>query len=104
MANITPTKEALLLNTALNEAGLETKLEHWDGHKHIDIFIPSKKVYIEVDGVQHYTSDRQILSDLQRNHYSDDDGYRTIRIPSLLIPSKLESIVKAVVKTCSALE
>lgn len=30
MTNITPSKEALLLNNALNEADTKTELEHWD--------------------------------------------------------------------------
>jgi len=53
-----PTENARILNEALNKVGIETKLEHWDGHKHVDIFIPKGKIYIEIDGPQHYTSPR----------------------------------------------
>jgi len=38
MYRVEPTENALSLNSALNAVGIETVLEHWDGHKHIDIF------------------------------------------------------------------
>jgi len=95
MANITPSKEALLLNTALREAGIGTELEHWDGHKHVDIYVPKAQLYIEVDGIQHYTNVRQILSDFQRDHYSDDDGFRTLRIPAHIVEDKAQEIAEA---------
>ena len=46
MSNIRPTKEALLLNKELNKVGILTELEHWDGHKHVDIYVPAGKLYI----------------------------------------------------------
>jgi len=98
MGNIQPTKEALLLNEALQKLGIETVLEHWDGHKHVDIFIPKGKLYIEVDGIQHLTSVNQIMSDFQRDHYSDDEGFHTMRIPSMIVEEKAGSIAKAITK------
>lgn len=71
MSNIRPTKEALLLNKELNKAGILTELEHWDGHKHVDIYVPAGKLYIEIDEEQHYTSVKQISSDFRRDHYSE---------------------------------
>lgn len=98
MSNIKPTEEELILNKALNDLGIETKLQHWDGHKHIDIFIPAGKIYIEVDGVNHLTDVRQIMSDFQRDHYSDDDGFHTLRIPSETVPEQAETIALAIAK------
>jgi len=98
MSNIKPTKEALLLNEALKKEDIETKLEYWDGHKHVDIYVPKGKLYIEIDGVHHYTSVRQIISDFQRDHYSDDEGFRTLRIPSSIIFEEVGSITKAVIR------
>ncbi len=96
MGNIKPTEKELILNKALNDLGIETKLQHWDGHKHVDIFIPAGKVYIEVDGPQHYTTVNQILSDFQRDHFSDDEGFHTLRIPAESIPEQVPAIVNAI--------
>lgn len=98
MSNIKPTKEAILLNEALRKEKIKTELEHWDGHKHVDIYIPAGKLYIEIDGIQHYTNVKQITSDFQRDHYSDDEGFRTLRLPSSIIFEEVDYIVKAVVK------
>ena len=98
MSNIRPTKEALLLNRELNKAGILTELEHWDGHKHVDIYVPVGKLYIEIDGEQHYTSVTQISSDFRRDHYSEMEGYRTFRIPSFVVDKKLGGITKAILE------
>ncbi len=98
MSNIKPTKEALFLNKAFKEEGIETELEHYDNHKHIDIYIPKGKLYIEIDGIQHYTSAKQIISDFQRDHYSDNEGFKTLRIPASIIFDEADSIVKAIKK------
>ena len=98
MSNIRPTKEALLLNQELNKAGILTELEHWDGHKHVDIYVPAGKLYIEIDEEQHYTSVKQISSDFRRDHYSELEGYRTFRIPSFVVDKKLMSVTKAILE------
>ena len=59
---------------------METKLEHWDNHKHIEIAILDAKIYIEVDGLQHYTDPEEIKRDFKRNHFSDGDDFKTIHI------------------------
>ncbi len=104
MSNIKPTEEELILNKALNDLGIETKLQHWDGHKHVDIFIPKGKIYIEIDGIQHLTSVKQIMSDFQRDHFSDDDGFHTMRIPSTIIPEKVNSIASAIEKILKGID
>jgi very-short-patch-repair endonuclease len=79
------TKEAIKLFEVLVKMGFNAQLEKYDGHKHIDIAIPDKKVDIEVDGMQHVYSKKQALSDLKRTFYSWKKGYVTLRIPNKLI-------------------
>ncbi|MEK7556063.1 MAG: DUF559 domain-containing protein [Patescibacteria group bacterium] len=95
------TKIAYELGTALREKGIKLELEHWDGHKHVDIFIPSAGLCIEVDGAQHYTNADQILRDLERAHYSDDDGQRTMHIPNEIVTTHFKKVVDAIAKTVS---
>ena len=92
------TPEAVSLVTALRAHGLRVLQEHWDGHKHIDISIPDAKIDIEVDGPQHLTNYKQILSDLERGHYSDDDGFATIHIHNEEIHFNLPHIATAIAK------
>lgn len=104
MGNINPTDEEKILTKELNDLGIETRSQHWDGHKHVDIFIPAGKIYIEIDGPQHYTSVKQILSDFQRDHYSDDDGFHTLRIPSEAIHEHSKTIAKAIAEYLGGVE
>ena len=90
------TKQALLLMEALQKRGVIVEAEHWDGHKHIDIYIPHVDMYIEVDGLYHYTHPDQIMRDFNRNHYSDGDGFDTMHIPNELIETHLEEIANAI--------
>jgi very-short-patch-repair endonuclease len=91
-----PTKEALALKDALERHGLRVLVEVGaDGHKHVDLAIPAARLNIEVDGNQHLTNPRQILSDLKREHGSDQMGYDTIHIPNTQIHTELEAIASA---------
>lgn len=90
--------EAKQLFDQLVLEGVFAELEYWDGHKHVDIHIPSAKLYIEVDGIQHFTNPKQIASDFLRDHYSDDSGYDTLRIPNIVVKEKMDTIVKAILK------
>ncbi len=98
MSNIISTKEELILNQALNKLGIETILQYWDGHKHVDIYVPKGKIYIEVDGPNHVTDVRQLISDFQRDHYSDDAGFHTIRISSDSAFEHAELIAETIAK------
>ena len=69
--------------------GINAELEKYDGHKTIDIAIPSLKVNIEIDGMQHNYSYKQALADLKRTYYSFKRGYVTLRIPNSLIRENL---------------
>ncbi len=91
----TPTDYAVMLNDALMQVGVETELEHFDGHKHVDIFLPKGNIYIEVDGGHHYTRPAQIISDFYRNKYSTIDGFRTIHIPNSAIEENAMKIARA---------
>ncbi len=92
------TKEAKELYKALKKRGVKCVLEYWDGHKHSDICIPKAKIFIEVDGMSHYTNSRQIKTDFKRDHYSDDAGYDTIRIPNELLLDNLDRIAATITK------
>lgn len=95
MPNITPTKQTLLLADALNKCGIQTILEYWDGHKHVDIYLSQSGMYIEVDGIQHFTNPSQILSDMQRNYYSNISNHHTFHVTNQLIETHLSEIVSA---------
>lgn len=101
MAKIVITQQAKDLHTALISKGIESDLEFWDGHKHIDICIPSAKLYIEVDGMHHFTNPDQMARDFIRDHYSDDDGYSTLRIPNQVVKDQLDEVVTAIEKVVS---
>ncbi len=96
MPNITPTKQVLKLADALTKRGVEFQMEYWDGHKHIDIYIPKDNLYIEVDGVHHVTNHKQIIADFNRDYFSFKDGYFTKRITNELIDEHAEEIADAI--------
>lgn len=90
-----PTKEALELKLALEKLGIRVLTELGDGHKHIDLTIPSARLNIEVDGSQHLTDPYQIIRDLQRSHFSDEAGYDTLHIPNSAIRDNLGGVASA---------
>ncbi len=92
------TKQVLLLFNAITKSGIQVTPEYWDGHKHIDIAVLQAKLYIEVDGLQHITDPKQILADFDREHYSDEEGYRTIHISNLAIEQHLNEVLQAITK------
>lgn len=87
-----PTPETIELKEALENLGVEVKLEAFDGFKHVDIEIAKAKLDIEVDGVYHLTNPKQILSDLNRSYYSHKDGFNTIHIPNEMVRKYLKEI------------
>lgn len=93
-----PTKHALLLNQALNTIGVETILEYDDGHKHVDIFVPDAKLYIEVDGHRHYTSATQITADFKRTEHSVEEGFHTFHVPNEAVEKEVMRIARAIKK------
>lgn len=91
-----PTPHTYKLAKALQDKGIEVILEHSDGHKHVDIFIPKNQMYIEVEGLQHFTDPKQIIADLKRDYYSDKDNHFTFRVTNQLIDTYLDEIVNAI--------
>jgi hypothetical protein len=98
------TLEAKYLSFALKERDIVCELEHFDGYKHIDVFIPSHNLYFEVDGLQHSTNSDQALTDLLRTGYSLATGRLTIRIPNILIIEKLAETGDAIVEILNHLD
>lgn len=93
-----PTKYAITLYAALTQVGVEAYLEHPDGHKCVDIYVPKAKLYIEVDGSQHYTSAIQIQTDFERDHNSDDDGFHTMHVTNHAVKTEAIRIARAIRK------
>jgi very-short-patch-repair endonuclease len=93
-----PTPHTLLLADALRSRGIYLELEHWDGHKHVDIYIPQDNLYIEVDGVPHYTHVDKMISDFNRDYFSFKSGYFTKHITNEALETHLEAIANAIAK------
>jgi very-short-patch-repair endonuclease len=91
-----PSKYAIVLNNELLKRGLHTELECWDGHKHIDIAIPSARLYIEIDGKEHFTNPATIERDFKRTHYSDKSNFNTFHIPNLFIKHHCKVLAKGI--------
>lgn len=91
-----PTTHENLLASALVALGIRVEQQHWDGHKHIDIFIPEARIYIEVDGVPHYTHPDQLVADFSRDYYSFKQGFFTKHITNEAIDTHLDQIANAI--------
>jgi very-short-patch-repair endonuclease len=96
MSNNIPTEHEIKLVEALKKRGVELIVHHWDGHKHIDIYIPKDNLYIEVDGMPHITNPEKIISDFNRDYFSFKDGFFTKHITNEAIDSNLEEIADAI--------
>ena len=102
MAKKVPTPHTMLLADALVARGVHLELEHWDGHKHVDIYIPQDNLYIEVDGVPHYTQVERMISDFNRDYFSFRSGYFTKHITNEAIDTHLEAIANAIAKVAGS--
>lgn len=98
-----PTKYEQMLFDALIQEGVPALLGYYDGHKTVDIAVPEAKLYIEVDGIQHFTNPKQILSDLKRNHFSDGDDFRTFYTTNQLVELHCHKIAHALAEVCQEL-
>lgn len=92
----TPTKQTLALAEALKRRGVTFELEHWDGHKHVDMYIPMAKIYIEIDGPLHDLRPTQVVSDFNRDYFSSKEGFFTKHITNKEIEEHLEAIANAI--------
>lgn len=91
-----PTPQAKRLHEALNKRDIHNELEFDDGHKRVDIHIPSARLNVEVDGKYHLTDPEHLFRDLERDSYSHSDGVDTIRIPNFYVDSHLNEIADAI--------
>ncbi len=95
-SKITP--QARKLSLALKAKGIKHKLEEYDGYKHVDIRVSWASLDIEIDGKQHTYNPKQIYSDLERSHYSHEDGFDTLRYSNADIDTDVEKIADAISK------
>jgi very-short-patch-repair endonuclease len=92
------TPQAEKLHKALIERGVHNDLEHYDGHKHVDISISWAKLNLEIDGKYHLTDPEQLLRDLKRDFYSHENGISTIHIQNDFVEWKLDELADAIAK------
>lgn len=91
-----PTPQVIELKNALERRGLKVETEYFDGYKSVDIYLPEADMYIEVDGLQHLTDPNQIISDLQRDYYSNIEELYTLRIHNIDLVHHLVKISEAI--------
>ncbi len=91
-------KHSKLLFDALISRGVNASLEYNDGHKTVDIAVLDAKLFIEVDGLQHFTNPEQIMRDFKRSHYSDGDDFRTFYVTNQIIEKYLDQVADALAK------
>lgn len=92
------------LKWLLQKLGLRVEEEVSDGYKHVDLSIPSGKLYIEVDGVQHLTDSQQIITDYKRSYYSREDGYETIHVHNADLKQSAGGIASALAEVSAIRE
>ncbi len=91
-----PTPQAKRLHEALKERDIHNELEFDDGHKHIDIYIPSAKLNLEVDGEYHLRDSEQWFRDLKRDLHSNNEGKGTIHIPNHYVDTHLDELANVI--------
>jgi len=93
-----PTPQAKKLHDALNIRDIHNELEFDDGHKHVDIYVPSAKLNLEADGKYHLTDPEQLFRDLKRDSYSHEKGISTIHIQNDFVEWKLDELADTIAK------
>jgi len=96
MAKKFSTTQAKALYGALRKRGVDAILEHFDGHKTVDIAILGAHIFIEVDGINHFVDPEQIMRDFKRNHYSDGDDFSTFYVTNQIIDKYLDKVADAI--------
>lgn len=91
-----PTPQAKRLHEALNKRDIYNELEPFDGHKHVDIYIPSAKLNLEVDGEYHLRESEQWFRDLKRDLHSNNEGKSTIHIPNHYVDTHLDELANVI--------
>lgn len=91
-----PLEKANLLYKALLDRDIDARFHHSDGHKTVDIAILSARIYIEVDGIQHFTDPEQIMRDFKRSHFSDGDDFSTFYVTNQILDHYLDRVADAI--------
>jgi very-short-patch-repair endonuclease len=91
-----PTPQAKSLHEALNKRDIHNELEFGDGHKRVDISIPSARLNVEIDGKYHLTDPEHLFRDLERDSYSHSDGIDTIRVPNFYVDKCLDEVAESI--------
>lgn len=82
---------------ALVKRGVSVTPLYSDGHKTVDMAVLPAHLYIEVDDIGHFINPDQIERDLNRNHFSDGDDFRTFYVTNQIIDSKyLDQVADAI--------
>ena len=90
------TPQARRLARALNDLHVQHELEYYDGYKHVDIAIPSARLYLELDGAQHGFNPKQMIADDERDKYSQKSGWTTKRIPNVWIDKNVNKLAASI--------
>jgi len=90
-----PTPQEKRLYDALIARGVQATLGHWDNHKTIDIAILPAHIFIEVDGMRHFTDPDQIMRDFKRSHFSDGDDFHTYYVTNQIIDKYCDKVADA---------
>lgn len=89
------TPQEIALKNKLDEAHINVQEQYDDGFKHVDLYLPDSKIYIEIDGPKHLNDATQLVRDLKRDYYSHKDGYDTVHIPNDVIDKDLGGVASA---------
>lgn len=102
------TTPQIILFDLLKSKGVNAILEYPDGHKSVDIAIPEAKIYIEIDGIDHFINPEQIERDFKREHYSEIDKFSTMHIPNIIVEHHTrevaDGIIEVIKKTINTIE
>lgn len=93
-----PTPEAECLYKALLKRKIRCELEAKDGYKSVDISISWAELDIEIDGKPHVYNPNQLYADIERAHYSKEDGFDTIHICNDRIKENVNAVADSIAK------
>jgi len=97
-----PSRQAQMLYEALIAKGIQCEPEYFDGHKHVDIAILKARIFIEVDGLNHFVVAEQIIRDFNRSHFSDGDDFRTFYVTNQILDKYLDRVADALIKVINS--